>query len=85
MAALLRAALELISRHGPRLDTVETLQLLPPMVTAQDVKAFLYDALRQPLFDTKVLREVSKSRNDQVARKLMVLQSKRVKVSDARM
>ena len=82
---LLQPALGLISRHSPRLDPVETLQLLPPLVTAQDVQTFLIEALRVPLFDTSVVREINKARNDQVARQLMLLQSKRVKVTDSRM
>ena len=83
--SLLKPALELISRQSPRIDTVETLRLLPPLVTAQEVNAFLCDAVRKPVFDTHVVREVTKGRNDQVARKLMSLQSNRVKVTDSRM
>ncbi|KAG2079591.1 uncharacterized protein F5147DRAFT_818684, partial [Suillus discolor] len=41
----LRPALDLISRHCPRLDSLETLQLLPPLVTALDVRPFLQEAL----------------------------------------
>jgi hypothetical protein len=82
---LLQPALELISRHGPRLDAVETLQLLPPLVTTDDIRPFLIDALRTPVFDTRVVREISKARNDQLSRRLMVLQSRRVKVTDSRM
>jgi hypothetical protein len=82
---LLQPALDLISRHSPRLDPVETLQLLPPLVTAQDVRTFLIEALRTPTFDTHVVREINKARNDQVARKLMLLETKRVKVTDSRM
>ncbi|KZT19797.1 hypothetical protein NEOLEDRAFT_1245628 [Neolentinus lepideus HHB14362 ss-1] len=81
---LLQPALDLITRHGPRLDSAETLQLLPPLVTAKDVRAFLIEALRVPIFDSHVIREISKARNEQVARKLMVLQSNRVKVTDSR-
>ena len=82
---LLQPALELISRHGPRLDAVETLQLLPPLVTADDIRPFLIDSLRIPVFDTRVVREINKARNDQVSRRLMALQSRRVKVTDSRM
>ena len=82
---LLQPALDLISRHNPRLDPVETLQLLPPLVTTQDVKAFLIESVRAPIFDTKVISQISKARKDQISRKLMVLQSKRVKVTDSRM
>lgn len=78
-------ALELISRHNPRLDPVETLNLLPPLITAQDVSAFLVEALRAPIFDTRVVRNVSKARSDQIARQLMALQARRVRVTDSRM
>ncbi|EKM58191.1 uncharacterized protein PHACADRAFT_171437 [Phanerochaete carnosa HHB-10118-sp] len=82
---LLTPALDLIARHSPRLDEVETLQILPPLVPAQDVQRFLIEALRAPIFDTRVVREVNKARDEQVARRLMYLQSKRVKVTDSRM
>ena len=82
---LLQPALELISRHGPRLDAVETLQLLPPLVTADDIRPFLIDSLRIPAFDTRVVREINKARNDQLSRRLIALQSRRVKVTDSRM
>ncbi|KAG0694684.1 vacuolar sorting protein 39 domain 1-domain-containing protein [Suillus ampliporus] len=81
---LLQPALDLISRHSPRLDSIETLQLLPPLVTARDVRPFLQEALRVPIFDTHVIRDVHKARNEQVARKLMLLESRRVKVTDSR-
>ncbi|KAI0324590.1 hypothetical protein GY45DRAFT_1331365 [Cubamyces sp. BRFM 1775] len=83
-AELLPPALDLISRHSPRLDPVATLQLLPPLVTAQDVKAFLLESLRAPVFDTRVVRNVHKAREEQVARRLMILQSKRVRITDSR-
>jgi Vam6/Vps39-like protein vacuolar protein sorting-associated protein 39 len=82
---LLTPALDLISRHSPRLDEVATLELLPPLVTAQEVRAFLTEAVRAPVFDTHVVREIHKARSDQLARKLVALESKRVKVTDSRM
>ncbi|KAJ7123344.1 vacuolar sorting protein 39 domain 2-domain-containing protein [Mycena filopes] len=81
---LLQPALELIARHSPQLDAVDTLQLLPPLVTTQDIRAFLIGALRAPIFDTRVVRNLSKARGDQVERKLMALQTQRVKVTDSR-
>ncbi|KAG2348015.1 hypothetical protein BDR05DRAFT_980946 [Suillus weaverae] len=81
---LLRPALDLISRHSPRLDSVETLQLLPPLVTARDVRPFLQEALRAPIFDSHVIRDIHKARNERVARKLMLLESRRVRVTDSR-
>jgi Vam6/Vps39-like protein vacuolar protein sorting-associated protein 39 len=82
---LLRPALELIERHGPRLDPEQTLQLLPPLVSARDVRIFLIGALRVPRFDARVVREVALARKDQVARKLMYLEANRVKITDSRM
>ena len=82
---LLRPALELIARHGPRLNPEETLQLLPPLVAARDVCAFLTGALRVPHFDARVVRGVALARNEQVARKLMYLEANRVKITDSRM
>jgi Vam6/Vps39-like protein vacuolar protein sorting-associated protein 39 len=82
---LLRPALELIARHGPRLDPEETLRLLPPLVSARDVRVFLLGALREPRFDARVVREIAVSRKDQVARKLMYLEANRVKITDSRM
>jgi Vam6/Vps39-like protein vacuolar protein sorting-associated protein 39 len=82
---LLQPALDLISRHGPRLDAAETLQLIPPLVTTQAIRRFLLDTLHTPVFDTCVIRDISNARNDQLARKLVALQSKRVRVTDSRM
>jgi len=81
---LLRPALELIARHGPRLNPEETLQLLPPLVAARDVRAFLTGALRVPHFHARVVRGVALARSEQVARKLMYLEANRVKITDSR-
>ncbi|KAJ7039656.1 hypothetical protein C8F04DRAFT_1086112 [Mycena alexandri] len=81
---LLQPALELIARHSPQLDAVDTLELLPPLVTTQDIRTFLIGALRAPIFDTRVIRNLTKARGDQVERKLMALQTQRVKVTDSR-
>lgn len=37
------------------------------------------------MFDRKVISGVAKARDEQVARRLMILQAKRVKVTDSRM
>jgi len=81
---LLTPALALISRHSPRLDPLQTIQLLPPLVPAGAIQAFLTEALRQPRFDTRLLREVCKARDEELARKLITLQSRRVRVDDTR-
>ncbi|KAH9998803.1 hypothetical protein BJV74DRAFT_883060 [Russula compacta] len=81
---LLQPAIDLIERHGPRLDPEETLQLLPPLVSTRDVRVFLIGALRVPRFDSRVVREVALARKDQVARKLMYLEANRVRITDSR-
>jgi Vam6/Vps39-like protein vacuolar protein sorting-associated protein 39 len=81
----LQPALDLISRHSPRLDAVETLQLLPPLVTASRVHEYLCEALRSPRIHVRVERELWKARSDQVARALMAYETKRVKITDWRL
>ena len=81
----LQPALELISRHSPRLDAFATLDLLPPLCTAQDVRQFLIEVLRIPTFETMVQRELWNSRKQQVSGHLAALESRRVKITDSRM
>ncbi|KAG9314800.1 vacuolar sorting protein 39 domain 1-domain-containing protein [Chiua virens] len=81
---LLSPALSLISRHSARLDPIETLQLLPPLVNAQDVRPFLVQSLRAPVFDNCVVREVSLARKEGVEMHLMKLESMRIKMTDSR-
>ncbi|KAF7312336.1 Rab guanyl-nucleotide exchange factor [Mycena indigotica] len=81
---LLEPALGLIARHSPQLDSVATLELLPPLVSTQDIHKFLVNALHAPVFDTRVVKNLSKARGDQVDRLLMGLQTRRVKVTDSR-
>lgn len=84
-APYLRPALDLISRHSPRLDAVETLQLLPPLVTASDVSEYLCEALRTPRVDVRLEKELWKARSEQLSRQLMLFESKRVKITDGRL
>lgn len=82
---LLQPALDLIARHSPRLDAFATLDVLPPLITAQDVRQFLVEVLRIPTFDTMIQREIWKSRKQTVSEQLSLLESRRVKVTDSRM
>ena len=59
--------------------------MLPPLVAARDVRAFLTGALRVPNFHARVVRGVALARSEQVARKLMYLEANRVKITDSRM
>ncbi|KAI6108169.1 hypothetical protein F5141DRAFT_100478 [Pisolithus sp. B1] len=81
---LLPPALDLMRRQSHRLDPVETLELLPPLVSAKEVQKFLHQALRMPLYDKHVIREISKARSEQLAATLMILESRHVKVTDSR-
>ncbi|CAG7849163.1 SubName: Full=Related to Vam6/Vps39-like protein involved in vacuolar morphogenesis {ECO:0000313/EMBL:CCA68795.1} [Serendipita indica DSM 11827] len=81
----LRPALDLISRHSPRLDAVETLQLLPPLVTASDVSEYLCEALRTPRVHVRIEREIWKAHTEQVSRNLVAYESRRVKITDTRL
>jgi hypothetical protein len=81
---LLKPALELIQRHSPRLDAFKTLHLLPPLVTAKELREFLMEVLKQPRFDTAVRREIGKSWSNELSMRLVALQGQRVTVTDTR-
>ncbi|KAG8832639.1 Vacuolar morphogenesis protein 6 [Serendipita sp. 399] len=81
----LQPALDLISKHSPRLDAVETLQLLPPLVTASSVQEYLCEALRTPRVHVRMEKELWKARSDQVSQNLMTYESRRVKITDSRL
>jgi len=82
---LLQPALDLIARHSPRLDASATLDMLPPLITAKDIRQFLIEVLRIPTLDTAIQREIWKSRKQTVSEQLALLESRRVKVTDSRM
>ena len=54
-------------------------------MNAHDVRPFLVQSLRAPVFDNRVVREVCSARKEDVERRLMRLESRRVKVTDSRM
>ncbi|EJD37691.1 hypothetical protein AURDEDRAFT_116691 [Auricularia subglabra TFB-10046 SS5] len=83
-ASLLQPALAFISRQSPRLDAQETIKLLPPLVPAGALREFLVQAVRQPIFDTRVVRDIAKARAEEVSRRLVALQERRVRVDDSR-
>ncbi|KAG9091285.1 Vacuolar morphogenesis protein 6 [Ceratobasidium sp. UAMH 11750] len=83
--SLLRPALDLISRQSPRIDPIETLKLLPPLVTAADLRTFLTESLRAPKVDTRIERELWLARSQQADRRVAALHTRRVRVTDSRM
>ncbi|QRV74951.1 vacuolar protein-sorting-associated protein 39 [Ceratobasidium sp. AG-Ba] len=82
--SLLRPALDLISRQSPRIDPVETLKLLPPLVKASDLRTFLTESLRTPKVDTRIERELWLARSQQADRRVAALHTRRVRVTDSR-
>lgn len=83
----LDAALGLISRHGSRIDSVASLELLPPLVTLKAVESFTRKALRQveaKRNEQLLLNQVTKERALRVDESLIRLQSRRVKITDTR-
>lgn len=85
---LLPPALELIASQGTRLDAKEVLEMLPPLVTMEDVRAFFVKTLRdgrKRRNEAKIVRGLVSARKEEVERCLMDLQEKRVRITDQRM
>ncbi|KAJ9101777.1 hypothetical protein QFC21_003116 [Naganishia friedmannii] len=83
----LEPALNLIATHGTRVDAQEVLNLLPPRVTMNDVREFFVKTLRDGHAKTnqsKITKQLLKTRKEQVDRGLASLQQKRVRITDIR-
>lgn len=81
-------ALELIGKHGVRLDATAVLDLLPPLVTMEEVRTFFTRTLRDghaKRNDWRIVRSLASARKEEVERTLMGLQKKRVRITDQRM
>lgn len=84
----LEPALKLIATHGTRIDAQEVLNLLPPFVTMEDVHDFFVKTLRDghaKMNQSRITKQLLKSRKEQVDRGLMKMQQKRVRITDIRM
>lgn len=85
---LLHPALELISSQGTRLDAKEVLEMLPPLVTMEDLRAFFVKTLRdgrKRRNEAKIVKGLVSARKEEVERVLMGLQENRVRITDQRM
>ena len=85
---LLSPALSLIATQGTRLDANQVMDLLPPLVTMQDVRSFLVKTLRdsrKKMNEGKMVRGLISARKEEVDRCLMDLQGNRVRITDQRM
>lgn len=81
-------ALGLIATQGTRLDAQQVLDLLPPLVTMADVRAFMVRTLRdgrKRQNDAKITKGLLAARKEEVERTLMELQENRVRITDQRM
>ncbi|KAJ9116996.1 hypothetical protein QFC22_004654 [Naganishia vaughanmartiniae] len=84
----LEQALNLIATHGTRVDAQEVLNLLPSRVTMNDVREFFIKTLRDGHAKTnqsRITKQLLKTRKEQVDRGLASLQQKRVRITDIRM
>lgn len=84
---LVKPALELITRHGLRIDSDAVISLLPPMISVSDVQTYLSKQLKathSALAAHRIQKELVKSRNVQVKGMVLNLEVRRVKVDDQR-
>lgn len=85
---LLAPALSLLAAHSTQLDPAAVLDLLPPLVTMEEIRSFLIRTLRdgtRRTNDRKIIKGIVSSRKEEVERILMGLEVKRVRVTDQRM
>lgn len=85
---LFEPALQLLSRHGSRIEASEVMDLLPPLVPIKDLEHFLKKALKRKVelrHSLQVQREVYRARMDQLQRAEVFLESKHVKITDNRL
>ena len=85
---LIPPALSLIATHSTKLEPLEVISLLPPLLTMQDVHSFFLKTLRDSKAKTndgRVLRAIEKTRGEQLDLRLMRLQERRVRITDTRM
>lgn len=84
---LVKPALELITRHGLRIDSDAVVGLLPPMIPVADVQTYLSKQLKathSALAAHRIQKELVKSRNVQVKGLVLNLEVRRVRVDDQR-
>jgi hypothetical protein len=85
---LVQPALALIGRHSTKLDPVEVIPLLPPLLTMADVGAFFKRTLIKAASERSqacVVAQVAKSRKETLDWKLLRLQDRRVRVAETRL
>jgi hypothetical protein len=86
--AQLEPALRLLSKYGSRMDANYVLEILPPLLTIQELQIFLDKSIRKSISwqnNHKVVKRVRTARMDQVDLFLVKLEGRRVKITDGRL
>lgn len=81
------AALSLIASHAQSFDTIDVLDLLPPLVSLAEIRTFLEKSVRlsrQRAREQTMIRNVSKALLEAQDNDLVALESRRVKITDSR-
>lgn len=84
----LEPALHLLAKYGARMDANYVLEILPPLLTVQELQTFLCKSIRKSITwsnSHKVIKRVRTARMDQVNQSLVDLENRRVKITDARL
>lgn len=84
----LEQALHLLAKYGARMDANYVLEILPPLLTVQELQVFLCKSIRKSVTwsnNHKVVKRIRTARMDQVNQSLVELENRRVKITDARL
>jgi hypothetical protein len=88
MKPQLEQALRLLAKYGARMDANYVLEILPPLLTVQELQVFLCKSIRKSLTwsnSQQVVKRIRTARMDQVNQSLVELENRRVKITDARL
>jgi len=86
--AQLEPALRLLSKYGSRMDANYVLEILPPLLTIQELQIFLDKSIRKSISwqnNHQVVKRIRTARMDQVDQNLVMLEGRRVKITDGRL
>lgn len=84
----LEPALRILAKFGARMDANYVLEVLPLLLTVQELQTFLCKSIRKSISwsnNHKIVKKVRTARMDQVNQSLVDLENRRVKITDARL
>ncbi|WWC68549.1 uncharacterized protein I206_102478 [Kwoniella pini CBS 10737] len=84
---LLSPSLTLLSKYSNSLEPKQVLDLLPPLITIQQVDKFLLSTIRDTFKkqnENKLFKNLIKSRKEELDRILLGLENKRIRITDQR-